>query len=68
MKSKLRSLKGALASKEGKGMSFRKARQAAAAAVRRKCMIAAAVAENLPVATFDQDFRKFRDVRVAGST
>ena len=30
------------------------------------CLIAAtAVAENTPVATFDQDFRKFADVRVA---
>jgi len=29
------------------------------------CLIAAAaVTEDLPVATFDQDFRKFRDVRV----
>ena len=29
------------------------------------CLIAAAaVSSNLPVATFDQDFRKFRDVRV----
>lgn len=29
------------------------------------CLIAAtAVAEDLPVASFDQDFRKFRDVRV----
>ena len=31
------------------------------------CLIAAAaVSGNIPVATFDQDFRKFRDVRVIG--
>jgi len=31
------------------------------------CLIAAtAVAKNVPVSTFDQDFRKFVDVRVEG--
>ena len=53
-----RSLKGILASKKGKGMSFAQVREAAGHAVSKRRP--AAVAGGLS----DQDFRKFADVRI----